>query len=239
MELFNLYKQVISKAPENSFFATCGFNICENDKKVNGKVLITGINPYGAENKEYEEGFYPNPFINKPILYYKKLFEFIPEHEKEKTAYLDLFPFFTPHQSILLKNIRKHLCFIGKVLAVTQKEIERINPCLWIVANKGSWAFIGAAKNAIWMGYDLQPINDEDLPERLRKFDIRVIKGFRTGAKANEDRIYWPEDGSCKLKGTIVLMYKHRRGLKKEETIKTEDYIELSRYAKDFKSRYL
>jgi hypothetical protein len=161
MELFNLYKQVISKAPENSFFATCGFNICENDKKVNGKVLITGINPYGAENKEYEEGFYPNPFINKPILYYKKLFEFIPEHEKEKTAYLDLFPFFTPHQSILLKNIRKHLCFIGKVLAVTQKEIERINPCLWIVANKGSWAFIGAAKNAIWMGYDLQPINDD------------------------------------------------------------------------------
>lgn len=244
MDLFPLYKEVIGRAENNSYFDKCGFVACNNLASVCGNVLITGINPSVPVNGQYvPTASYDHPFTTNTNSHFQKLCKFVPEKDRDSIGYLDIFPFYERSQDTLLSNIRGNEPFIASVLAVTQEAIEKINPSLLIIANKGTWPFWGAVQDCVWMGYDFVIVAEDDLPEQLRgrKFDIRIIRGFRKDSKAVNEIIYRPYDGICQLKGTLALMYKHNSALSAEEQISTEDYLSLLAYAKQVKtiSKYL
>lgn len=238
MDLFSRYAAVISKADADSYFAKCGFVACNNGNEVFGNGLIVGINPSRPVNGQY----IPTPSFAHPWpasnVYFSKLGRFIPEIERGRTGYLDLFPFYEQFQETLLHNIRGNESFIASVLAVSQEEIERISPSLIIVANKSLIPYWGAASDCVWMGYDFMPLHEDCLPESLRgrNLDIRIIKGFRHDLKTLNEIIYHPVDGICRLKGTVVLFYRHSRGIPSKDMLTEQDYSVLLHFAKKVKS---
>ena len=239
MDLFSRYNDVISRTESNTYFDKCGFVACNNLDSVNGNVLITGINPSIPFNGQYvPTASYDHPFTTNTNSYFQKLCKFVPDKERDSVGYLDIFPFYEKSQDTLLSNIRGQEAFVASVLAVTQEAIEKMSPSLLIIANKGTWPFWGAAPDCVWMGYDFVSIAEDDLPEPLRgrRFDIRIIRGFRKDVKAIDEIIYRPSDGICRLKGTIALMYKHYSSLSSEEQLSTDDYLSLVAYAKQVKS---
>lgn len=239
MDLYSKYLSVVSKAEENSYFAKCGFVACNNTDDVNGNTMLIGINPSVPFNNQYvPTPSYMHPFTSGSNAYFSKLCKYIPEGERESVGYLDLLPFYEQSQDTLLSNIRGHEAFIAPVIAVTQEEIENINPSLLILANKAVVPYFGALSECVWMGYNFVQVAEEDLPQSIRErnFDVRIIKGFRTDPKAQNEIIYRPADGICKLKGTVVLFYRHSRGLSSEEALSEQDYRELSQFAKEVKS---
>lgn len=238
MELLNLYSAEVAKLPEGNYFKSRGMSVCTNDGD-NLEIMIAGCNPGIYKDEHTESNFtFQNPFLGNPINYFARFCKFIPENDRHKVAYVDIFPFKEADEATLLANIRGQEPFMAKILSITEAEIERINPNLLIIANKGTWPYWGAAEDCIWMGYDFQPVLECDLPERLRgrNFDVRIIRGFRKGVFAERDIIYRPADGICKLKGTVTLMSKYIRNIPSSQQLTIDDYLELSAFAKQVKS---
>lgn len=239
MDLYQNYLETISSFPENSYFAKTGFVACNNDESVNGNVLITGINPSVPVNGQYvPTSSYPKPFNGDGHPYFSKLGSFIPENLMSQCGYLDLFPFYEKEQKTLLDNIRGNEASIANVIRVAQTEIERIAPSLLIIANKSTYPFWGASEDCVWMGYDFRKVSEDDLPASLknRGLDIRIIKGFRQDELAQREIIYRPQDGVCRLKGTVAIMYSHSRNLASEQRLTESDFIALYDFSKTVKS---
>lgn len=239
MDLFSKYQNAISKANENSYFSKCGYVACNNTEEVEGNTMIFGINPSVPFNNQYvPTPSYMHPFTSGTNSYFSKLGKYIPEAQREQVGYLDLLPFYEQSQDTLLTNIRGNEAFIAPIIAIAQEELERINPALLILANKSIVPYFGAVPDCVWMGYDFEQVNASDLPASLanRSFDIRIIKGFRKDPKAINEIIYRPIDGQCKLKGSVVLFYRHNRGMSSEETLTEQDYCELVKFAHLVKS---
>ena len=163
---------------------------------------------------------------------------FITKNLMSQCGYLDLFPFYEKEQKTLLANIRGNEALIANVLRITQTEIERIAPSLLIIANKSTYPFWGASDDCVWMGYDFQKVSEDDLPDSLknRGLDIRIIKGFRQDELARREIIYRPQDGVCRLKGTVTVMYSHSRNLASEHRLTESDFVALHDFSKIVKS---
>ena len=88
------------------------------------------------------------------------------------------------------------------------------------------------------MGYDFQKVSEDDLPDSLknRGLDIRIIKGFRQDELARREIIYRPQDGVCRLKGTVAVMYSHSRNLASEHRLTESDFVALHDFSKIVKS---
>ena len=239
MDLYQDYLEAISSFPENSYFAKAGFVACNNDESVNGNILITGINPSVPVNGQYvPTSSYPKPFNGDGHPYFSSLGSFIPREKQDKCGYLDIFPFYEKEQKTLLANIRGNEALIANVLRITQTEIERIAPSLLIIANKSTYPFWGASEDCVWMGYDFQKVSEDNLPDSLknRGLDIRIIKGFRQDELAQREIIYRPQEGVCRLKGTVAIMYSHSRNLASEQRLTESDFIALYDFSKIVKS---
>ena len=235
MDLYQDYLEVLLSFPGNSYFAKAGFVFCDNDESVNGNVLITGINPSVPVNDQYS---YPKPYNGDGHPYFSKVGSFIPENLMSQCGYLDLFPFYEKEQKTLLTNIRGNEAAIANVLRVTQTEIERIAPSLLIIANKSTYPFWGASDDCVWMGYEFQKVSEDDMPASIKnkELDIRIIKGFRKDELAQREIIYRPQDGVCRLKGTVAIMYSHSRNLASEQRLTESDFIALYDFSKIVKS---
>ena len=243
MDLYSEYLKAINSFPAYSYFSKSGFVACDNDEYVDGHVLITGINPRKPCNGMYiPTHSYCNPFKGKRDKYFSKLKSFIPNEMIHHIGYLDIFPFYEEAQNTLLSNIKTsgNKSLIAKVLNVTQTEIERINPSLLIIANKSTYSFWGASDDCVWMGYDFETVAKEDLPEELRmkNLDVRIVRGFRQDDLAKREIVYHPEDGRCRLKGTVAVMYSHSRNLTAMERLSVSDFQALYAYSKKVKSQF-
>lgn len=238
MNLLNLYSKEIGNLPENNYFKSCGISVCDNERD-DYNLLITGCNPgISEETAGWGDFAYTNPFVGNPIAYFAKLCKFVPELEREKIAYMDIFPFKEKNEATLLAKIVGQEAFMARILAITEAEIERINPSLLVIANKGTYPYWGAVSDCIWMGYDFQQIEEQDLPETLRgrELDIRIIKGFRQGTFAERDIIYRPENGICQLRGTVVVMSKFSRNVSVLQQLTIDDYHALMAFSRPVKS---
>ena len=65
---------------------------------------------------------------------------------------------------------------------------------------------------------------------------MRIIKGFRQDELAQREIIYRPQDGVCRLKGTVAIMYSHSRNLASEQRLTESDFIALYDFSKTVKS---
>ena len=241
MDLYQNYLETISQFHAWSYFAKTGFVACDNDDAVCGHVLITGFNPGKPHKGRYiPTPSYPNPFKGDDNKYFSRLKSFIPEDMIHQTGYLDLFPFYEEAQKTLLLNIRGNEKMTADVLRVTQTEIERINPSLIIIANKSTYPFWGASDDCVWMGYDFQKVEKDELPAELqaRGLDIRIIRGFRQDDLAKHKIIYKTDDAVCRLTGTVAVMHSHSRNLSRTQQLTKSDYRILYDYSKQIKSQF-
>lgn len=116
-------------------------------------------------------------------------------YDEMQAAYLDLFPTRLSNQKDMDKlpiELRAAL------LRITQKELERLTPCLIVHLNKASWFYWGTDTEHPWMGYDL-----ERVAEYQGKGELYLIKGMQS-----TDKKILPELTETKLKGTYLLLYK-------------------------------
>ena len=209
MDLFNDYLEVVSLVGENTWFRKSGFVACRNEVEKGG-ILVTGLNPSVPINGLYvPTRSYPNPFKGERSNYFKRLGSILPEEYIDKTAYLDLFPFFEYSQDSLLWQIRQNPGFAAKILAVTKEEIERLSPRLIIIASKASYSFWGISEDSTWMGYDLKKI--VEVPGVNN--DVRKISGF----KDKIDIVGISKNSS--LEGSIVVLYNHSRAQAKGKNL--------------------
>ena len=211
VDLFERYLEVVSLVGENTWFRKSGFVACRNEVDTGG-ILVTGLNPSVPVNGLYvPTRSYPNPFSEETNSYFTKIKSILPEEYIDRTAYLDLFPFYEHSQESLLWQIEQNPNFAAKILAVTKEEIERLCPRLIIIASKASYPFWGVYDDSTWMGYkfeehEIQGVNN----------DVRRISGF----KERKDIVGISKNS--KLVGSIVVLYNHPRALKKEEILSPE-----------------
>lgn len=209
MDLFNNYLEVVSLIGENTWFRKSGFVACRNEVE-RGGILVTGLNPSVPINGLYvPTRSYPNPFKGERSDYFKRLGSILPEEYIDKTAYLDLFPFFEYSQRSLLWQVKQYPCFAAKILAVTKAEIERLSPRLIIIASKASYPFWGIDSNSTWMGYELK--DRVEVPGVNN--DARKISGL----KQKDDIVGIRKNSS--LEGCIVVLYNHSHALTQEEIL--------------------
>lgn len=234
MNLVRKYQDLLSGKSVDPYFRNCGLSVCENPDLVDGKVLILGMNPKpaGDDSKDIVE-IYTSPILKKDNPYFKKLCRYVPEQDCADVGYLDLFPFYAYPQRNLLSKLKREEEFIASIIRVTQGEIERINPALLILANKALYPFVGVFPQSVWMGYDFDKVFETELPTSMQSgcFDVRIIKGLRQDTLAKEQIIYKPFSGETNLRRTVVLFYKHNRGLKVDERLNMEMYSDLKNYA--------
>lgn len=143
-----------------------GIRCCINEHK--GGLLLTGINPNGKEedretDKQFALGY---QFIGNTHPYY------IPKLKMLKllidkginVSYLDLFPLRLTKETTFNKFIKEHRSIGAEFLSITKQEIENIAPKLIIHANKTSAFYWGTNRKAPWMGYELEPIEWNEIP---------------------------------------------------------------------------
>lgn len=202
-----------------------GFDYSKNT--VQKDILITGINP----------SFNPQESINKhsnfsDILYkrvsnsryWQPIIKMICADNidlREETAYLDLFYFREKEQAFLKKsvlNTANGIRFIIDQLNLTQHVIEEIvKPKVIIVKNKESsayWGKLAKDKGIIWMGYELEPLQNLVCGELFRI----------TGLLDSAERIA-PEITNTNLENTLVLFTEHIMQYTKREKRPTVQLI--------------
>ena len=172
-------------------------------------VLLTGINPSGngGANVFYTfRGAKDDP----PSRYWEhKKKQIVGKIEEliDKTAYLDLFPYFESSQDTFEETIRPHIDFQVKVLEITQTIIEEyIRPRLIIAANAKAAYYWGFRPDSTWLGYDY--IKVDNVPECLRNTKIQLYRinpdnGFRNVSdRVGQDRYH-----ISNIKGAYFIPY--------------------------------
>ena len=172
-------------------------------------VLLTGINPSGngGANVFYTfRGAKDDP----PSRYWEhKKKQIVGKIEEliDKTAYLDLFPYFESSQDTIEETIRPHIEFQVKVLEITQTIIEEyIRPRLIIAANAKAAYYWGFRPDSTWLGYDF--IKVDNVPECLRNMKIQLYRinpdnGFRNVSdRVGQDRYH-----ISNIKGAYFIPY--------------------------------
>jgi|SRR5690606_11104328 len=193
-------------------------------------ILITGINPSFRYNSDKNGSFgfdIQTEFQNiKYDNYWSPLKKMIYDNEvnidlRVNTAYLDIFYFREKDQNVLRKEIlpnQNGIQFVADQINLTQHIVEEIiKPKVIIVKNKESSVYWGklADKGIIWMGYDLEFIENTIIGELFR------IKGLIS----SQERIA-PEINSTNLKDTLVLFTEHITQYTKKEKRPTAKFIE-------------
>lgn len=198
-----------------------------NDQK---DILITGINPSFRVNTDNNGSFgfdIQTEFQNtKHDNYWSPLKKMVYDNEmnidlRTNTAYLDIFYFREREQKVLTKEIlpnQNGIKFVVDQINLTQHIVEDvIKPKVIIVKNKESSAYWGkfADKNIIWMGYDLEFVENTITGELFR------IKGLID----SQERIA-PEIKSSNIENTLVLFTQHINQYTKREKRPTAKLIE-------------
>lgn len=198
-------------------------NECQKD------ILITGINPSFRNNFDNCGSFgfdIQVEFQNiKYDNYWSPLKKMIYDNEtnidlRVNTAYLDIFYFREQVQKVLTNEILPNqdgIQFLVDQINLTQHVVEDIiKPKVIIVKNKESSVYWGklSGKGVIWMGYDLELIENTITGELFR------IKGL---IDSNE-RIA-PEIKFSNLEGTFVLFTQHINKFTKREKRPTAKFI--------------
>src|SRR5690606_15114769 len=210
------------------FIKERGFCYSINDSQKD--ILITGINPSFRDNEEEKScsfGFdIQLEFQNtKHDNYWSSLKKMLYDNEvnidlRTNTAYLDIFYFREKDQNILRREIlpnQKGIQFVADQINLTQHIVEEIiKPRVIIVKNKESSAYWGKLvdKGIIWMGYDLEFIENTITGELFR------IKGLIN----SQERIA-PEIKSSNIENTLVLFTQHINQYTKREKRPTAKFI--------------
>jgi hypothetical protein len=174
-------------------------------------LLITGMNPSFNEKID-KNGHLPYKFIDSigdgklDSDYWRNMRKMVSDEVpginlRDRAAYLDIFYFRKTKQSeiydelIRLEETNKWREFAGDQLKLTQNTIEEvIKPKLFVVANKGSYAYWGKEKKFIWMGYTFDDIKETDYGTLCKI----------TGLPQHSDRINKDLESTC-LEGALVL----------------------------------
>lgn len=187
-----------------------GFVFSENNLAKD--ILITGFNPSFRNNDDINHHSFDFQHVledTKWDNYWSSLKKIIydPLNKvdlRNKTAYLDIFYFREKDQNLFRKHILKSqggIRFVIDQLNLTQHTIEEtIKPKIIIVKNKESAAYWGklANKDIIWMGYQLNHIQDLPCGELFKI----------SGLIDSRERIS-PEISDTMLKDSLVLFTQH------------------------------
>lgn len=198
---------------DNAEFVKEGIAFCYNNPSQG--ILLTGINPSGngGENVFYtfEQTIRElnNPELKISQYWKHKKYQIVDDCKWliDRTAYLDLFPYYESSQKKFLEAIRPHIDFQVKVLEITQRIIEEyIKPRLIIAANDTAAFYWGFRPNTTWLGYDF--IKVDDVPECLKNTKIRLYRinptnGFRNASdRVGQDRYH-----ISNIKGAYFIPY--------------------------------
>lgn len=187
--LLEQYKEVLNKEgfqTENSEF---GQMLCTPSDNPSGKILLVGLNPSLGDAIEQDN----IPFKSFSGSFWNPVLEVVGNFIDE-TAYLDLFPLRKTEQTVF-EQLDKD--FRARVLEVTQKEIERLEPKLIVHLNADSKYYWGPSG---WMGYSFEKTS---LPPINGKF-LYKITGFNP---ACSQRIN-PKITESRLVGSYIFFYR-------------------------------
>lgn len=187
--LLKQYKDVLDRKEFLAENAEYGHMLCIPSDNPQGKILFTGINPSlgkGGEQDNVPFKSFSGPFWDPVIDLAGDLIN--------DTAYIDLFPLRRTKQDIFEQLGRD---FKGRILEVTQNEIERLEPKLIVVLNARSKYYWGPEG---WMGYSFEKTSLTPIHGRL----LYKITGFNPNCK---DRIN-PKLKESRLEGTYIYFYR-------------------------------
>lgn len=213
--LLEEYKKVLIKFPiENTEYGNMLFIPSDNPL---GKILVVGMNPSEGDKTEQDN----IPFKSFKGKHWNPIINVIGDKLIDDSAYLDLFPLRKTDQ---LEFEKLGNNFRGRILEVTQREIERIQPKLIIHLNASSRYYWGPKG---WMGYSLEETN---FPLVCGK-KLYKITGFNPACK---DRIN-PEIMESKLVGSYIFFYrmlssKYEAGLSEDIKLNTNDISTMWNY---------
>jgi len=232
-ELVNLWLK-FNKFTGIAEITNLGFWYCAADKNRIYNVLITGLNPsLQIDGKKFDNC----SFEQLENRYFTKIKKPIIEAElQEETTYLDLFCFKESTQKTVFSEFLKtetNIDFIANHLAITQNEIERINPKVIVIKNRGSYCFWGKEVIQksdklfnVWMGYKFEKI------KTLACGEVCYITGLIDSKERINQNIK-----ETNLIGTIVLFSTYDSWNRPQPT--KDDYIELMKLAEEKKMEYL
>jgi len=184
-------------------------------------LLLTGINPSYTGTKE--ESDMALSFSECTYRYWTPLKKFTkPFIDKEKIAYIDLFPLRVSKQA---REFEKYVPLTLKrdLLEVTIQEIERTKPRLIIHTNKTSAFYWGTDPEHLWMGYQLSPVQ---MPSGLeKKGDLYRIDGVQQSNEVIFPRV------KTNLIGTYLLICHYQSGgrspISTEQKLTEKDVLQL------------
>ena len=188
-KLLKQYKEVLEREEFQAENAEYGHMLCVPSDNPKGKILFTGINPSLGKGGEQENV----PFKLFSGKFWKPVIDLAGDLVND-TAYIDLFPLRKTKQ-VKFEQLGRD--FRGRILEVTQMEIERLEPKLIVVLNASSKHYWGPEG---WMGYSFEETSFEPIHGRL----LYKITGFSPDCK---DRIN-PELTESHLKGTYIFFYR-------------------------------
>lgn len=204
LEIARRYLAVLNQAVDpnsnlyvNAEFIKHGISMCLNSDETIGGILISGINPgynkkcnkgvfYSFTETMQKEELYKSSsyWRNKEKQFYNKDYSLL-----EKTAYIDLFPFAQSKQKQFMTDINQNVLFQVRTLEITLDEIERLRPKLVIAANTSTSYYWGIT-DATWLGYNLQKIDKDKMPQCIRNTKLRLYRiSGNTGYKPSNQRI--------------------------------------------------
>ena len=188
LEMAKRYLDVLNKTADpkselyiNAEFTCHGISMCY-DNPIGG-ILISGINP--GYNDDFQNGvFYTlsetmqrdelhrssSYWRNKERQLFNKDYSLL-----KKTAYIDLFPYAQSKQQQFMKDIEGNCKFQVETLEITIEEIERLRPKLIIAANTSTSYYWGIS-DATWLGYNLQKVKRNEMPQCIRNTKLRLYK---------------------------------------------------------------
>lgn len=205
LEMAKRYLNVLNQATDpnsdlyvNAEFTNHGISMCCNSDDTIGGILISGINPgyndklpngvfYSFVETMQDEDLYRRSsyWRNKERQLYNKDYSLL-----KKTAYVDLFPYAQSKQKQFMKDVESNRKFQVETLEITIEEIERIRPRLVIAANTSTSYYWGIS-DATWLGYNLQKVNRDEMPQSIRNTKLRLYRIVGgTGYKKIEGKDY-------------------------------------------------
>lgn len=187
--LLGQYKEVLERKEFQAENAEYGHMLCVPSDNPKGKILFTGINPSLGKGGEQDNV----PFKLFSGNFWKPVID-LAGNLVNDIAYIDLFPLRKTKQD---KFEQLGLDFKGRILEVTQKEIERLEPKLIVVLNASSKHYWGPEG---WMGYSFEESSFEPVHGKL----LYKITGFNPDCK---NRIN-PGLTKSHLKGTYIYFYR-------------------------------
>ena len=172
--------------------------LCVSADNCKGGILVTGINPSGKTKQNFCYSFraemqkeQKEQKETKGYLH-DKYEEFVKGHDEllPLFSYLDLFPLHEGNQAAFMQSVNASLSLQARIIAVTQREIERLRPRLIIHANAQTAYYWGLSPHSTWLGYNLLPVASAELPDRLGDMCGRIYRiAGPTGFKTDHERV--------------------------------------------------